>query len=336
MKPLISVIVPIFNVEDYLDKLFNSMYNQTINFDNLELIFINNLSTDNSLTILKDLSEKYDNIKLINLEKHYPTPGHSRNMGIKEASATYVMFCDGDDLYTRDFCKVMYDTITKENVELVSTRYTVNDNDEECYLNNNFLNSYPPVIKLNSIREFPEIIQTQANLTIWNKIYKKQYLVDKKITFVEDHWAEDYLFSLESYIKAEGIIILTDYSGYIYTIRGNSQSHSQPSKDDYYNDCLIPLSKAEKLLSENNYEVLPFVSEFIISWIKIFLESDLDKKELNEIYNKIKPWLRRYSIKTRLVNLSMPFNILINVVTKLFSYSRHFILFSNKILKLKK
>lgn len=333
MNPLISVILPIYNGEKYINQLFNSMYNQTINFSNLELIFINNVSTDNSYDILKNLSDKYDNVKLINLEKHYPTPGHSRNMGIKEASAEYVMFCDGDDSYTSDFCKVMYDKITKEDVDLISSRYTVHSLNREAYLNNSFLNNYPPVIKLNSISEFPEIIQTQANLTIWNKIYKKQYLIENNITFVEDHWAEDYLFSLESYIKAKGIIILTKYSGYNYTIIDDSQSHSKPKKEDYYNDGLKPLTKAEKLLSENGYEVSPYVSEFIISWIKIFLESDLDKKDLGEIYDSFQPWFKRYSIRTRLVNLSIPFNILINVAVKTFSISKQLMLLANKILK---
>ena len=333
MNPLISIILPIYNGEKYINQLFNSMYNQTINFSNLELIFINNVSTDNSHNILKRLSDKYDNVKLINLEKHYPTPGHSRNIGINEASAEYVMFCDGDDSYTPDFCKVMYDTITKNDVDLISSRYTVHYLNKENYLNKSFLNNYPPVIKLNSISEFPEIIQTQANLTIWNKIYKKQYLIENNIIFVEDHWAEDYLFSLESYIKANGIIILTKYSGYIYTILDNSQSHSKPKKINYYNDCLVPLSKAEKLLSGNNYEVLPYVSEFLISWIKIFLESDLDKKDLSEIYDSFQPWFKRYSIRTRLVNLSILFNIVINVVVKVFSISKQLMLLANKILK---
>lgn len=332
MNPLISIILPIYNGEKYINQLFNSMYNQTINFSNLELIFINNVSTDNSYDILKNLSDEYSNVKLINLEKHYPTPGHSRNTGIKEASADYVMFCDGDDSYTPDFCKVMYDTITKENVDLISSRYTVHSLNREDYLNNSFLNNYPPVIKLDTITEFPEIIQTQANLTIWNKIYKKQYLLDNNITFVEDHWAEDYLFALESYIKANGIIILTKYSGYIYTIIEDSQSHSKPKKEKYYNDGLVPLSKAEKLLSENGFEVLPYVSEFIISWIKIFLESDLDKEDLSEIYDSFEPWFKRYSIKTRLVNLSIPFNIVINMAVKLFSISKRLMLFANKLI----
>lgn len=333
MNSLISVILPIYNGEKYINNLFNSMKNQTISFDNLELIFINNKSTDNSLEILNSLSEKYENIKIINLEKHYPTPGHSRNMGIIEASSEFIMFCDGDDVYTPDFCKTMYDTITKESVDLVSTRYTVNVENKENYLNNSFLNSYEPVIKINSINEFSKIIQTQANLTIWNKIYRKDYLIKNNIKFVEEHWAEDFLFSLESYIKAKGIVLLTDYSGYLYTVIDDSQSHKQPPREDYYNNGIIPLKKGEKLLTDNNMEVMPYVSEFIVSWIKIFLESNLADNELSEIYQDFKPWLKRYSITTRLVNLPVYINIPINIAVKLFSHSKHSMLLTNKILK---
>jgi glycosyltransferase involved in cell wall biosynthesis len=177
MKQIISIILPIYNGSKFINNLFDSMKNQTIGFDNLELIFINNKSTDNSLEIIKGFSEKYPNIKIINLEKHYPTPGHSRNMGILKASSEYIMFCDGDDSYSSDFCKTMYETITKENVDLVSSRYTVNIENKESFLNNSFLEGNDSLIKLDNIKEFPEVIQTQANLTIWNKIYKKDYLI---------------------------------------------------------------------------------------------------------------------------------------------------------------
>lgn len=335
MKQLISIILPIYNGSKYINNLFDSMKNQTIGFENLELIFINNKSTDNSLDILTSLTEKYENIKIINLEKHYPTPGHSRNMGILEASSDYVMFCDGDDLYTPDFCKTMYDTITRENVDLVSSRYTVNVENKDSYLNNSFLSNYDSEIKLDNIKEFPEVIQTQANLTIWNKIYKKEYLIKNDIKFVEEHWAEDFLFSLKAYIKANGIILLTDYSGYLYTVIDDSQSHKQPQYEDFYNNGLVPLNKANELLIKNNFEAMPFLSEFIISWIKIFLESDLSDKELSKIYSDFNIWFKKYSIKTRLVNFSIYFNIFINIAVKVFSISKRVMLFTNKLLKLK-
>lgn len=336
MKQIISIILPIYNGSKFINNLFDSMKNQTIGFDNLELIFINNKSTDNSLEIIKGFSEKYPNIKIINLEKHYPTPGHSRNMGILKASSEYIMFCDGDDSYSSDFCKTMYETITKENVDLVSSRYTVNIENKESFLNNSFLEGNDSLIKLENIKEFPEVIQTQANLTIWNKIYKKDYLIKNNIKFVEEHWAEDYLFSLESYIKANGIVLLNDYSGYLYTIIDDSQSHKEPSREEYYNNGIVPLNKAKNLLKENNFEFMPFLSEFLVSWIKIFLESNLPENELSEIYSDFQPWFKRYSIRTRLVNIPLYLNYVINVAIKIFAYSKHMMLFVNRILKLKK
>lgn len=333
MKSLISVIIPIYNGEKYIDQLINSMLNQSIGFENIEVVLIDNKSQDNSLDMLKNYSNIYSNIIVIPLEKHYSTPGHSRNMGILEASADYVMFCDGDDLYCQDFCEKMYGNISKEEVDLVSSRYTVNVEGSETFLNNSFLDSFDSNIKLDNIKEFPEIIQTQANLTIWNKIYKKDFLLKNNINFVEDHWAEDFLFSLEVFIKARGIVLLTKYSGYLYTVLTDSQSHIQPPKEDYYNNGLLPLEKAEKLLTSNHMEVMPYLSEFIVSWVKIFLESNLSNNDLSEIYDSFVVWFKRYQIMTKLVNISLPFNILINIAIKIFSLNKTSIMLTNKIIK---
>ena len=334
MSPLISIIIPIYNGEKFIHNLIDSMLNQTLNFENLEIILINNKSTDNSEEILMELSQKYSNIKTITLERHYPTPGKSRNVGIKESSANYIMFCDQDDSYLNDFCEKMYNKISSVGVDLVTSRYTVNIPGKENYLNNSFLKSYSSEIKLNFINEFPEVIQTQANLTIWNKIYKKQFILENNINFVEEHWAEDFLFSLEVYLKANGILLLNDYSGYLYTVDDNSQSHIQPPKKDFYNNGIVTLYEARNLLLKNNLEVMPFVSEFLVTWVRLFLNSNLDNNDLYDIYGEFKPWLDKYSFNTKLVNLSISLNVFINVSIKLFSLSKYIMIFSNNFLKL--
>ena len=327
----ITVIIPIYNGEEHIHSLIKSMFKQDIGFNNIELIFIDNVSTDNSKTILREYSENYENIKLIELERHFPTPGRSRNNGILEASSDYIMFCDGDDLYSPDFCKTMYENIINDDVQLVSCRYTVNILGKEKHLNNSFLEGHDSIIKLKDTNVFPEVIQTQANLTIWNKIYERSFLTENDIRFVEDHWAEDFLFSLECFIKAEGILLLTDYSGYIYNIFDSSQSHKKPERNDFHDDGIVPLIKAEKLLKDNDMEVMPFVSEFLVTWIKIFIESDLDNDDLKEIYEEFRPWFKRYSITTRLVNLPLYVNVPINIAVKIFSLNVHFMLFATKL-----
>jgi len=328
----VSVIFPIYNGEKYISNLINSMKKQTINFENLEIIFIDNKSTDNSLNLLKSLDNKYSNVKLVVLDKHYPTPGKSRNMGIITSTADYIMMCDEDDLFTEDYVERMFNAISSNKLDLVSSRYTVVTDKKS--LNNSFLDNENSDILINSIREYPEIIQTLANLTVWNKIYNKKFIIDNDIKFIEDHWNEDYLFSLECYIKAQGIMLFTHYSGYLYKIHPNSQTQKNISKEELDDDLFDTLSQTKEFLLKNNFEVYPYISELLVTYIKFFLRSNYNKNDFNYIYNKFKPWLKGYSIKTRLINLSLLFNIIINITIKIFSINKIFVSIASKLYKM--
>jgi len=89
---LISVILPVYNVEDYLDRCLNSLLGQTIGFENLEILFIDDCSKDNSYEIIKEYSKQYDNIKVYQTENNSGSAGRPRNIGLKNASADYIMF----------------------------------------------------------------------------------------------------------------------------------------------------------------------------------------------------------------------------------------------------
>ncbi len=330
MAYLISVIVTNFNGEYDIPNLINSMQRQTIGFENIEFVIADDKSTDNSREVLKEFSEKFNNIRPVFLEKNSKTPGKPRNMGLKEASADYIMFCDQDDFYKNDFCEVMYKEISTKNVDLVSSRFTVCENGKEI-LNNNFLSKYDNNIEIKNISEFPEIVYTQANLPVWNKIYKKEFLFENKIEFVENHWGEDYLFSMECFLKAQGIIILTQYSGYNYFVYDDSQSHKSISKDDFLNNCLKPLDIAKNLLIEYNFDYINVVAEFMVVWFEKIIKSDLSSDDLDEIYDQFKNWLREYRLTTKLVNLPLYLNIVINIFVKLVSINKIFFKIAKKL-----
>ena len=83
----ISIIIPVFNVEDTLIDSFNSILNQDFGFENLEVIFVDDCSTDNSANIIKDFSNKYDNVKSIFLDRNSGFAGRPRNIGILNSTA---------------------------------------------------------------------------------------------------------------------------------------------------------------------------------------------------------------------------------------------------------
>lgn len=90
MEYKVSVIIPVYNADKYLRTAIESVINQTIGFENIELIIVNDNSTDNSRNIIEEYSSKYENIVDIHLEKNSGYPGKPRNVGIERATAPYL------------------------------------------------------------------------------------------------------------------------------------------------------------------------------------------------------------------------------------------------------
>ena len=139
---VISIIVPVYNTEKYLEKNINSLINQT--YKNIEIIFINDGSTDKSLEILEKYAQKDKRIKIINQEKQGVS--NARNKGIDSATGKYIMFVDSDDWIDMDACENLIDIQKLYNAEFIYSNYIkeyekksiINKIDE----NNNLINIY--------------------------------------------------------------------------------------------------------------------------------------------------------------------------------------------------
>ena len=104
----VSVIIPCYNAERYIETCMNSLLNQTIGFSNLEVILINDASTDQTLQRLYDYEKQYpDNIMVINYEEN-KRQGYARNLGIQYSSAKYLTFLDVDDYVSAEMMEKMY------------------------------------------------------------------------------------------------------------------------------------------------------------------------------------------------------------------------------------
>ena len=111
-EPIVSVIIPVYNSSSYLDKCIDSLVNQTLH--NIEIICVNDASTDNSLDILRAWSEKDDRVKIIDC-KINGKQGTARNFGIKSAKGRYIGFVDSDDYVSTDFYKTLIDNSIIDN-----------------------------------------------------------------------------------------------------------------------------------------------------------------------------------------------------------------------------
>lgn len=109
----VSVVIPVYNSEETIEKTIESIINQTIGFENIEVLLIDDKSTDNSRIIIWNYAKKYSNIVPVFLQENTGSPAKPRNLGIKFATGTYITFIDSDDWFHNEGLKVLYDILEK-------------------------------------------------------------------------------------------------------------------------------------------------------------------------------------------------------------------------------
>lgn len=225
--PKVSVIVPVYNVEEYLQKCIDSLVNQTLS--EIELIFVNDASTDNSLNILIDNQKKYpDKIKVINSLINLKQGG-ARNLGIKEAKAEYIGFVDSDDYVNEDMFEKLYVETVKSSSDVTFIQASAFQEAK---------GGITPFVKWSSfllshqgqILTDDERVNFIASVKggIWSGLWRKELLVSNNITFPEKIRFEDnYWGSLVSaYIDKYSLV---EEVGYNYRLNPNSTIHKRNS-----------------------------------------------------------------------------------------------------------
>lgn len=236
----ISVIVPIYNVSKHLNRCLESIINQT--FKDLEIVLVNDGSTDNSLDIIKEYEQKDKRIKVI--DKSNGGLSDARNEGLKIANAPYIAFVDSDDYIELDMYEVMYQKIIKEKADIV-----------EC----DFYWEYPNKLIVDKTRLNKNTIES-IRVVAWNKLYKKELITKNHVLFPLGLRYEDiaFCYQLLPYVKK---IVSVSKPFYHYIQRSNSISNNQNEKvRDIYKvlDIVINYYKNNNLF-EKNHEQLEYV-----------------------------------------------------------------------------
>ncbi|WIH89732.1 glycosyltransferase [Brachyspira pilosicoli] len=190
----VSVIVPVYNVEDYLIECLTSIINQTLK--EIEIICIDDCGTDNSINILKEYAKKDDRIRIIS-HKENKGLGPARNTGIKESKGEYISFIDSDDYISRDYLENLYNTIIKYDTDIVSTiniKRVVGEAISLYSINiNKYLSIFQKIFKKNhfegisnaNIKDEKENTKNYPFVVAWNKLYKKSFLLDNDLFFMD-------------------------------------------------------------------------------------------------------------------------------------------------------
>lgn len=222
----ISIIVPVYNAEKFLERAINSIINQTFGFENIELIMVDDCSSDKSRQIIEKYSNRYSNIVAIYSKENHGFPGYGRNVGIEKASAKYIMFLDNDDEYSPDYCEVMYNAIESEGVDVVCSNHTIKYAYESVKRNTMLFVAQDLSSNENPLKADLSNIHYVSGPEIWTKIFKADIIKKNNVKFVEDGLNEDKLFLLNYYYYAKSLFFI-DYYGYIWYENGDHlSSHS--------------------------------------------------------------------------------------------------------------
>ncbi len=206
----VSVIIPVFNVEKYIAQTLESVVNQSLK--EIEIIIFDNGSSDKTIPIIEDFQKKDDRIILhkssVNLKQ-----GLARNICVLEAKGKYIFFIDGDDYMAQNCLEKMYGKIEKDQTDITICAWNQFDDETGKILKH-------PYSKLLQIpKEFDDkpfnwkdikyTVFWQTSVP-WDKIYKKDFLITKKVEFPGGIFFEDNVFVYDALFKAEKISILRD------------------------------------------------------------------------------------------------------------------------------
>ena len=236
----ISVIIPVYNVEKYIEECIDSTINQT--YPNLEILLIDDGSTDNSGKICDEYALKDDRIKVIH--QINGGLGNARNTGLNNATGDYIMFADSDDFFTPNACEVMLNEIESKNADYVIGNYQ-NCTEESVLWEK-------PIFDIDKYKNFKLSIKDYKNSfyimnsSVCNKIFKTSFLNKIGVRFEEGIPAEDAIFSTYCFMKSKNVYYISNVM-YLYRQRVEASSISTSCSYKYFEG----ISKAYKLIYEN-------------------------------------------------------------------------------------
>lgn len=209
LNPIISIIIPVYNVEQFLRECLDSVVNQTLR--NIEIICVNDGSTDKSLAILEEYRKKDSRITVISQENRGPSA--ARNRGMQHARGEYIYFIDSDDYIELDALEKASQIATKNHLDVILFGREVFYESEEMAQRINF--KYKTISKATEIitgYEYMRMANEQGIviMTVWCALWRHAFLRDNEITFKEGIIHEDNLFNFQAFMAAERVARIPD------------------------------------------------------------------------------------------------------------------------------
>lgn len=250
----LSIIVPFYDVEPYIEDCIRSLYVQDMPRGDYEVIAVDDCSPDNSVEIVKRLQGEYENLRLVRLPRNRKLGG-ARNAGIDVAKGDYIMLVDSDDYIAENILMTLYNVVSGNGLDFAEFRDLRSSEDPKK----------AQAVKMTSGSDLffdKDFCWWISHVVAWNKIYSRNFLNDNNIRFAEGEMYEDNDFAFQCFAMA-GKVAHLDYGVYCYRNRPESFVRSKVNEDrvaqrlrmcvrmaDIHRECAAADSRYEKTITD--------------------------------------------------------------------------------------
>ena len=287
MKGKVSIIIAAYNIQDYIMRCMKSVINQT--FENIEIIVVNDGSTDNTLRILEQLEKHDDRIRVITQKNKGLM--EARKTGLRYSTGEYLLFIDGDDWLELDCIEKLYNSAIEQNVDiLIYNFFRCYDNSRKLGLGFNYKDNN---IILNPLKS---LFIGNISPSIWTKFIRKEFIENNNVQFPEDiSFAEDLATVSSLFIFKPKIGVLSE-SLYNYYQREDSITKQVSPKILEVNKAILFIK--DQLIKNKIYD--EYKSEFDrMIYFHLFLQRFLTATKIQDIHKKVYKQYKQHNIITK-------------------------------------
>lgn len=306
--PKVSVIIAVYNVEQYIERCARSLFEQTL--DDIEYIFVNDCTPDNSMAVLKatlsDYPYRQSQVSIINNTENLKQAG-ARAIGMKAASGEYMIHCDPDDYVDADMYETMYRKAVDTNADIVTCGWIMHNGNKANY----------------SIREFKStgkasLKSLEFSISLCDKLIRTRLIRDNKIyPYPDINFGEDMNVTVRALFYADKVVTLTDYYPYHYISTPDSATKMPGIEifERYYSKCA---ERLVEFLTENGGEEYSVACNYLKfyckapllnsnktrQWCETWTEchADIDKYPFPERYKKRMAWMAKHPLILAIYN----------------------------------
>lgn len=279
IRPKISVVIPVYNVKDFLTECVESVLVQT--FENFEILLIDDGSTDGSKKLIDELIKKDERIRVFHKENGGLSS--ARNVGIRKSEGEFLAFVDSDDSVKPSFLKELYESIKEDNSDVSVCGYGL---------------EIPEKRTLSGKEACIKLLTEQKNLDIlaWNKLYKKSLFLENNIFYPEGKLHEDNLTTYKLYSKAKKVSFIPKS---LYNYRKRPGSITEANKKELHLEMreLAAREAIAHLESDNDLKQAAEISLLLakFAWLDNALSDRVDKKYIEESLSWLKTHKKDFS-----------------------------------------